>query len=443
MSILDRQILNIAIPSIVSNITVPLLGLVDLAIVGHLGATAYIAAISLGGMVFNLMYWIFAFLRMGSSGLTAQAFGRNDKTEAYQLLIRVLVIAFAISFILLVAQRLVFDSAMAVMKPDDGVRELVNTYFTICIWGAPPSLCLFAVSGWFLGMQDSRSPMFVAIFQNVVNIIASLCFVCILGMKVEGVAFGTMIAQWMGFMLAMAICLKKYRLSFHNIKFDELFQTDKIKRLFSVNRDIFFRTCCMVAVFMFFTSVGSWQNTTVLAVNTLIMEFYLLFSYVMDGFAFAAEALCGKFYGAVDYNNFNGVVKRVFRWGGALALLFTLAYITCGNLIMSLLTDQPDVLQSAHHYSVWAWLLPFAGLAAFVWDGVFIGITASRRMLVSSVLATSLFFVTYCILFPLFLNHALWAAFIIFLIARGASQTIMFKNIKKTFSTGSKHQENN
>ena len=166
MSILDRQILNITIPSIVSNITVPLLGLVDLAIVGHLGATAYIAAISLGGMVFNLMYWIFAFLRMGSSGLTAQAFGRNDKTEAYQLLIRVLVIAFAISFILLVAQRLVFDSAMTVMKPEVGVRELVNTYFTICIWGAPPSLCLFAVSGWFLGMQDSRSPMFVAIFPK-------------------------------------------------------------------------------------------------------------------------------------------------------------------------------------------------------------------------------------------------------------------------------------
>ena len=295
---LDRQILRIAIPSIVSNITVPLLGLVELAIVGHLGSTAYIGAISLGGMIFTVVYWIFGFLRMGSSGLTAQAYGRSDFKETSLLLSRSLFLGLSIAVVLLLLQVPVFGLALAVMQPTAEISGLLSTYYHICIWGAPPSLCLFALSGWFLGMQDSRSPMYVAIFQNVTNIAASLLFVYVLGMKVEGVALGTLIAQYTGFMLALLFLLTKYRNAGKQMEWRRLLRRSDMLKFFKVNSDIFFRTCCLVAVFLFFTSAGSWQGEGILATNTILMEFYILFSYIMDGFAFAGEAVGGKVYGA-------------------------------------------------------------------------------------------------------------------------------------------------
>lgn len=435
MNHLDKQIMRIAVPSIVSNITVPLLGLVDLAIVGHLGATAYIAAISLGGMVFNVIYWIFAFLRMGSSGLTAQAFGRKDLDECALLLTRSLLLALVIAFAVLLFQMPVFAMAVAVMKPDGDIQILLHTYYIICVWGAPPSLCLFALTGWFLGMQDSRSPMLVAILQNVSNIVASLLFVYVGGMKVEGVALGTLIAQYFGFLLALIICLTRYRQILRKVVWSRVPRRADLLRLFRVNRDIFLRTCCIVAVFLFFTSAGSWQDQTVLATNTLLMEFYILFSYIMDGFAFAGEALGGRFYGASDTVRFHATVKRIFWWGILMVAIFTAVYVFAGDAIIRLLTNVPEVISMAAAYEPWTWVVPLAGVAAFVWDGIFIGITASRQMLLSSVIATTVFFLTYNMLFFSLQNHALWLAFTLFLIARGLSQTVMFRLAPPKFRT--------
>ncbi len=431
---LDRQIMRIALPSIVSNITVPLLGLVDLAIVGHLGSTSYIGAISLGGMIFNVIYWIFGFLRMGSSGLTAQAYGRHDLVESSLLLTRSLILGISISLLLVVLQSPIFSLATGVMLPSADIRSLLATYYGICIWGVPPSLCLFSLTGWFLGMQDSKSPMYVAILQNVTNIVASLFFVYLLGMKVDGVALGTLIAQYAGFLIALTIYMVRYRRMRGLVQWDRVLSRVEMLKFFKVNRDIFFRTCCLVAVFLFFTSAGSWQDESILATNTLLMEFYILFSYIMDGFAFAGEALGGKFYGAGDRKNFHGVVRRIFRWGGVMVLLFTLSYVLAGDFIIHMLTNVPEVVALSRDYVCWSWVLPAAGIAAFVWDGVFIGITASRQMFLSSAIASAVFFSSYYLLFPSLQNHALWLAFILFLLARGVSQTVMFRVSPPKFS---------
>ena len=298
----DRQILQIALPSIVSNITVPLLGLIDVAIVGHLGSPAYIGAIAVGGMLFNIIYWIFGFLRMGTSGMTSQAFGKRDLPEVVRLLLRSVGIGLAVAFCLILLQTPIRQGAFLLIHPTDEVREMATLYFHICIWGAPAMLGLYGLTGWFIGMQNSRIPMYIAITQNVVNIIASLGLVYLCGMKVEGVALGTLIAQYAGFLMGIVLWMhnygrlkrfweiKNYKLKIKGREGAGIWEKEAMFRFFQVNRDIFLRTLCLVAVTLFFTSAGASQGEIILAVNTLLMQLFTLFSYVMDGFAYAGEA---------------------------------------------------------------------------------------------------------------------------------------------------------
>ncbi len=431
MSQRDRQILHIALPSIISNITVPLLGLIDVAITGHLGAAAYIGAIALGGMIFNLVYWIFGFLRMGTSGLTSQALGKRNLSEVTRLLVRSMGMAMGIALFLIILQIPIRELALFMMQPTAEVRSLTVTYFNICIWGAPAMLGLFGLNGWFIGMQNSRIPMMIAITQNIVNIIVSLALVFGLGMKVEGVASGTLIAQWCGFLMALSLLVihyKRLRGYFHS---KGLWARSAMVRFFQVNRDIFLRTLCLVSVLMFFTSAGSWQGEVILAVNTLLMQLYLLVSYVMDGFANAAEAMSGKYYGAGNRSAFIDTVRHCFAWGTVCTLLFTIVYIVGGKPFLGLLTDEPHVVAASSDYVFWAYLIPVCSIGAFIWDGVFIGITASREMLISSLTAAILFFITYYLCFPHWQNHGLWMAFIVFMVSRGVVQTFLFcKSLK-------------
>lgn len=433
---IDRDILRIALPSIVSNITVPLLGLMDVAITGHLGAASYIGAIAIGSMVFNVMYWLFGFLRMGSSGLTSQALGRRDLQGVVSLLVRAEVIALVIALAFLLFAWPLRMLADLIMSPSAEVRPLFHTYFNICIWGAPASLGLYSLSGWFIGMQNSRSPMVVAIFQNVVNMVVSLFLVVVCGMKVEGVALGTLIAQWSGFLLALGLCwkyygktIKRYRLTPDLSQREE--GRENLSVFFRVNRDIFLRTLCLASVMLFFTSAGSRSGDVILAVNTLLMQFYLLFSYVMDGFAFAGEALSGKRKGAGNYVALHATVRRLFRWGAALTVAFTVVYVLCGQLFVSLLTDDGQVRAASADYLPWAVAVPAFGVMAFLWDGVFIGMTLTRGMLVSSFVATLLFFALYVLLFPVLGNHGLWIAFMVYLLMRGVIQTFWFRYVSK------------
>ena len=375
----DRQILQIALPSIVSNITVPLLGLIDVAIVGHLGSPAYIGAIAVGGMLFNIIYWIFDFLRMGTSGMTSQAFGKRDLTEVVCLLMRSVGIGLAVAFCLIALQIPIRQGAFLLIHPTDEVRILATLYFHICIWGAPAMLGLYGLTGWFIGMQNSRIPMYIAITQNIVNIIASLSLVYLCGMKVEGVALGTLIAQYAGLFMGLALWWKHYGKLKRFLKGGKnIWQKEAMYRFFQVNRDIFLRTLCLVAVTLFFTSAGASQGEIILAVNTLLMQLFTLFSYVMDGFAYAGEALSGRYIGARNREAFTDTVRHLFGWGVVMAVFFTLVYALGGNAFLGLLTDDKEVIAAADTYFYWALAVPAVGIAAFIWDGIFIGATATR-----------------------------------------------------------------
>ena len=405
----NREILQLAVPSIITNITVPLLGLVDLAIVGHIGNETYIAAISVGTMIFNVMYWLCGFLRMGTSGMTAQAYGKGKKmqmdlssdksgtTDEQSVIYKSeeglrttlhssMRFAWMIALAMLLLQVPLQWLMLWLMGPSAEVDELVRVYFHICIWGAPAMLSLYVLTGWFIGMQDTRTPMIVSVMQNLVNIAMSLLFVIVFGMKIEGVAL--------------------------------------------VNGDLFFRTFCLVAVNLFFTSAGARQGDLILSVNTLLMTFFTLFSYVMDGFAFAGEALAGKYYGANDDASLRKVWRHLFLWGGGITILFTAVYAMGGVGFLSLLTDSGNVVEASLPYFSWALLIPVAGVAAFIYDGIFIGITETRGMLIACLIASLVFFTLYYLLSPFMANHALWLSLIVFLALRGIVQHLLFRRIR-------------
>ena len=424
----DREILKIALPAIVTNITVPLLGLVDTAIVGHMGSAAYIGAVAVGSMIFNLVYWLFGFLRMGTSGLTAQARGRRDKTEMASILVRSVKWAGVVAALILLLQWPLYQLMLWLIAPTADVLPWVGVYFRIVVWGAPAMLTLYALSGWFIGMQNTRIPMVVSILQNVVNIIASLVLVFGMGMKVEGVATGTVVAQYAGMATAFVFWFRGYARHFPSLTSHLSPLTSHPSPLtsdFSVNRDIFLRTLCLVAVNLYFTSVGARQGAEILAVNTLLMQLYLLFSYILDGFAYAGEALGGKSWGARNWTAYRDVVRRLFGWGALMTFLFTCIYIIGGMPFLRLLTDEPSVVEASRSYVWWAWLVPAAGVAAFVWDGLFIGTTQTRGMLLSSIIASVVFFVTAVLTVSIIGNHGLWLSMILYLVTRGLVQTFL------------------
>lgn len=420
----NKEILQIAIPSIISNITVPLLGIVDAAITGHMGSASFVAAIAVGGMLFNVTYWLFGFLRMGTSGMTAQALGRRDLTNVVGILQRAAVVAIAFSALLLLLQVPILKVAMALICPSEEVAMLTETYYRICIWGAPASLLLFALSGWFLGMQNSRAPMAIAIIQNVCNILLSITMVYVFGMKIEGVAIGTVLSQYMGLAVGIFI-LTRYRRMWRY----RPHRLGEMKEFFSVNRDIFLRTLCLILVHFYFISAGAEYGDTALAVNTLIMQLFLLYSYIMDGFAFAGEALVGKAIGAGNHRSLHQIVRNLFEWGTALMILFTICYSLFDHQIMSLLTNEKSILTAVAEYHRWTLLLPLCGMAAFIWDGIYIGATATKGMLISMASGMAVFFLTNILLTPSLGNHALWLAFNTYILVRGLTQTILYRKM--------------
>ena len=425
----NREILQIALPSIVSNITVPLLGLIDVTIVGHLGAASYIGAIAIGGMLFNIIYWIFGFLRMGTGGMTSQAYGRKDDAETMRLLTRSTGVGLLIAMSLILFQYPIERIAFTFIDTPPEIERLSSLYFRICIWGAPAVLGLYSFSGWFIGMQNSRYPMFIAITQNVVNILASLILVYGLEMKIEGVAIGTLVAQYAGFFMACALWFHRYSRLRPYAQLTCLKDKEAMKRFFQVNRDIFLRTLCLVAVTVFFTSAGAAQGEVVLAVNTLLMQLFTLFSYIMDGFAYAGEALTGKHIGAGNRVALRQMVRQLFMWGIALSLGFTLLYGIGGEGFLGLLTNEETVIQASSTYFYWVLAIPLAGFAAFLYDGIFIGATATNLMLRAMLVASIAFFAIYFGCQETIGNHALWLAFIVYLTLRGVMQGILGRKI--------------
>lgn len=427
---MNRRILRLAIPSIISNITVPLLELVDVTIVGHLGAAAYIGAIAVGGLLFNILYWNFGFLRMGTSGLTSQAYGRKDPDAEMRVLVQAVSVGLLSSLCILLLQYPVERLAFWLIDTSVEVEEYAVAYFRVCIWGAPAVLAMYGFKGWFIGMQNSRFPMYIAIAVNVINILCSLCFVFVLGMKVEGVALGTVVAEWSGLLIAVFLWRRHYKAALGSrIALRESLHFSAMKRFFVVNRDIFFRTFCLIAVTTFFTSTGARQGDVILAVNTLLMQLFTLFSYIMDGFAYAAEALAGRYIGACNLRQLRHAVRNLFGWGVGLSVLFTLLYGIGGKNFLGLLTNDSQVIEVAGNYFYWVLAIPLLGFGAFLWDGILIGATATRQMLWAMLVAAVAFFAIYYVFSGATDNHMLWLAFLVYLFLRGLMMTVWGRRI--------------
>ena len=428
----NREILRLAVPSIVTNITVPLLGMVDVAIVGHIGQASYIAAIALATMVFNLIYWNFGFLRMGTSGLAAQAYGANDRAECLHVLVRGMAIAGAAAVLIIALQYPIALLCKRFIQSTPRTIELMLTYFFIRIWAAPATLGLYALKGWFIGMQNAKAPMWIAILLNIVNIVCSLLFVFVFHAGIAGVAWGTVIAQYSGFAMAVAIWLYRYGDMRGEINLRKSLNMGEMVRFFKINTDIFLRSLCLLAVFSFIPYISAAMGDEILAANTLLMQLFMLLSYIMDGFAYAGESLTGRYVGARDGVALRDVVRRLLVWGLGLATLFTLLYALFGRGLLSILTNDKEVVDTAMQYMIWIVLVPFTGFAAFIFDGIYIGATASKAMRNTMFVATAIFFVLYYVLHQIFGNHGLWMAFIVFLILRGA---LMFMFRKKHILT--------
>ncbi len=424
---MHRQILRLALPNIVTNITVPLLGMVDLAIVGRLGDTKYIGAIAIATMIFSMIYWLFGFLRMGTSGFTAQAYGAGDIKGAADILLRSLLVGLSVALCLIVLQQPIIDLAMSIVSGSEELKAIARRYFFVNIWGAPALLSMYSFKGWFIGMQNSNIPMLIAIVINVVNICLSYIFVFILRLDIEGVALGTVIAQYVGLGMAVWFFIARYHYVVKLINVAQSIVWDEMKRFFRVNFDIFLRTICLIAVFSFFPIAGSRFGDDTLAVNTLLMQFFTLFSYIMDGFAYAGEALTGRFIGAADRVSLRRSIRVNFMLGIGLTLIFTLIYSFGGEYLLRILTDKQRIIDLSAQYYLWVLLVPIAGFSAFLWDGIFIGATASRAMLYAIAVATALFFVIYISFVSILGNNALWLALIVFLAARGLGQTLLAK----------------
>lgn len=438
---MNRRILRLALPNIITNITVPLLGMVDMAIVGHL-SSSHIGAITIGTSIFNLIYWNFGFLRMGTSGFTAQAYGAQRWDEAVRTLVRACAIALAIALLLIVLQWPISQLARVIFKGSKEVMQLALTYFFVRVWAAPATLGLYAVKGWFIGMQDSKTPMWIAIALNCVNILCSLLFVLVLHWDIAGVALGTVIAQYSGLFMGILFLRKKmktvpttFRLSRASLA-DALHWED-MRRFFKVNGDIFLRTVCLSAVFTFITAASGRISDEVLALDALLLQFFTLFSYIMDGFAYAGESLVGRYIGAREPKNLRSAVRLLLLWGLILTAAFTLLYALFSQQFLRIFTTDSVLIADATDYIGWVLAIPLCGFAAFLFDGIFIGATASRTMRNAMFVATSAFFILYFglktvsagqgTLTEQLWNNILWTAFMVFLVLRGMLQGVRLR----------------
>ncbi|MEG1897798.1 MAG: MATE family efflux transporter [Mucinivorans sp.] len=424
-----RKIVHLAIPNIISNITIPLVGMVDLAIVGAMGSTTLLGGIAIGTAIFNLLYWNFGFLRMGTSGLTAQAYGRRDFVEIQRVLMRSLTVACAIAALILALQVPLADLILRFMDSSPAVESAAREYFFYRVWAAPATLSLYAFKGWFIGMQNSRSPMWIAIFINVINVIASLVLAFPLGMGLAGVALGTAVAQWSGAGLAIVMLVKYYGRYFDIYRLLEgVFEPRALAMFFRLNRDIFIRTLCLVAVFTYFTKASSSMGNITLAANTLLLQLFTLFSYFMDGFAYAGEALAGRYTGSRNAGRLHRTVSAIFKVGATVAVVFSLLYLFGGQYILMIFSPEASVMEAAMASMNYVAMVPVIGFAAFLMDGLLVGMTRSKVMRDAMLIATALFFGLYFALVGTLGSSALWIAFLSYLAARGGLQVLLVRH---------------
>ena len=441
MKSLNSQILRLAIPSILANITIPLVGIVDTAIVGHIANATYIGGIAIGTMLFDLLYWNFGFLRVGTSGMTAQAYGRGDGVECARLLTQSVSIALIGAVVLWLIQWLFVTAVLAIVPCSTEVAAFAREYFFIRIWAAPATLSLMALKGWFIGMQDTVSPMITDIVVNVVNMTVSYVLAVYTPLEALGVAYGTLVAQFTGLLLALVICLFKYKTVMREVvrqlcdKAIKLLGDKEMKRFMSLNANLFVRSLCFMVVYVGFTSLASQYGDVELAVSTIMMKLFMLFSYFVDGFAYAGEALVGKEYGASrslasSPHSLVRIVRLLFAWSLGVGLLFTLLFAAWSEECYLAMTDDMEVLSRLADYTLWLIAMPLVSTLAFMWDGVYAGATAGKQIRNAMIYAALGFVTCYLATYWWLGIQGLYIAYFAHLVARVVYLTAAWKRVK-------------
>ena len=426
---MNKEILRLAIPNILSNISVPLLSTVDTALMGQL-SELHIGAVGIGSMIFNFIYWNFGFLRMGTTGIAAQQHGKKDSKNLMLTLGRALFIAFLLAGIIMLLQIPFGNLSFYLMNLSEQQLPLVSDYFYIRIWAAPATLALYAFMGWFFGMQNAIYPLILTIAINVVNIICSIIFIKYLGMDVAGVAYGTVIAQYFGFLLAFGLFFYKYKNLLPHFSQKALLKWEELRQFLSINSDIFIRTFCLTFAFGFFYSQSASGGATLLAVNVILLQFLNWMSYGIDGFAFASESLVGKYTGAKEQQHLDKAIRLNFIWAMGLAGLYSLVYWVFGMPLVGIFSNQASVIAATQSYLFWMVIFPLLSTPCYIWDGIFIGLTASKAMRNSMIIALAIYLLSHYLLKDSLENHGLWLALLIFMIARGLIQWFIFQNKK-------------
>lgn len=434
---MNKRILKLAVPAIFNNITIPLLGICDTTIAGHLGSAQFLAAMAVGSMMLNVIFWLCGFLRMGTTGLASQAYGAGSLGQVRLILKNAFLIALVLSCLVLIAQRPLENILFRIMAPESGVSESAALYFRICIWSAPAQLIIMCVSGWFIGLQNTVVPMLIAVGINILNIVLSILLVFVFDSGFAGIAFGTLIANWIGLGGALGfvvVRLKKLKSAENRSHAANSSFKIQPSTFFKVNTDLFLRSACIMIVTLAMTSYGSRLGETTLAANAVIMQFFLFFSYFMDGFAFAGEAMVGSALGARNYVLLSVSVRCLLKWGVAMAVSFFLIYLFGVPFITSLLTDNAEVLNIVKDMRFWVVALPPITVAAFIFDGVFIGLARTRALLVTTLIATLAYF-AIVLTGNILTNILIWGAFETYLLLRGVLLGVDYVKLKRKMLT--------
>ena len=423
---MNKEILWLAVPNILSNISVPLLSTVDTILMGRI-SELHLGAVGLGAMVFNFVYWNFGFLRMGTTGITAQAFGQKNDQEIMATLGRALAIALVLAILILLFHRPMIHLGNQLLNVSSNQEPLVNTYFNVRIWAAPATLGLYALMGWFFGMQNAIFPLILTLVINVVNIIGNFIFVYYFGMEVDGIALATVIAQYTGLILGFILCAYKYGYLIRQFTYKAIIEFNKLKSFLSINRDIFIRTLCLTIAFGFFYSQSSVAGATILAVNIILLQFINWMSFAVDGFSYASESLVGKYKGAKDFIKLRESVRYTFGWGMGMAFLFSLTYAFFGDELVAIFTDKAPLIAATRPFLFWMILFPVISTPCYLWDGIYIGLTASKYMRNTMLLALVAYLLFHYCLFPIYGNQGLWLAFLIFMLLRGIFMWVVYE----------------
>lgn len=416
----NRRVLKIAVPVVLSNATVPILGAVDTGVVGQIGAAAPIAAVGAGAVVLASVYWIFGFLRMGTTGLAAQALGAGDRGELVALLSRALVIGAAAGVTLIVLQSALFAGAFRVAPTTPEVEGLARTYMSIRILSAPAAIAIYGITGWLIAQERTTAVLLLQLAMNGSNIALSFGLGIGLGWGVAGVAWATVLAEWSGVVLALWFCREAFAgPDWRNGA--QILNPARLRRMVAVNTDILIRSVLLQATFVSFLLTGGVFGTAALAATQVLLQFVYITSYALDGFAFAVEALVGRFFGAGDRERLRRAVRLCGLWALGTSVALGLGYVLLGGWLVEVMAKAPDVRAAAAPFLPWVWLMPLLGVGAFLLDGVFIGATRTRDMRDMMILSFAAYLLALLALVPLLGNHGLWAALMVSFVVRGGT----------------------